>query len=148
MIDGTLIQGLYGAIRSIKVKSALNPLLWLCVITIPCYSAAIFLREFSGERIALLCVGSLPIVAAVFIAIYWAIKKPALLQSEHFQLMEQSLRMLQGQRLHETVSPEAVVALMNPTPPPLQISSGSGAQPSAGSGAQLQMSADSGAPGE
>lgn len=79
--------------NSLKVRSALNPMLWLCCVVIPVLLGAAW--AFSGHP----WLSEFLAISAVFISFmsvgaYWylAIKKPEQLRSEEFQLRQQALQ--------------------------------------------------------
>ena len=99
----------------VVVRSALNPLLWLCaIVSIPCFVLAFFAEEDRGLMWAMFTVGGLPIVVACGLAVKFAISNPEKLQSEDFQLRQQSLQMLQGTNDRTVIDTNAVVAIANP----------------------------------
>jgi hypothetical protein len=105
------------AIR-LQVRSALNPLLWLCAICTPLtFGLASFTTGFM--QVALLAVGSLPILCSCGAYIYWMLKSPDRLHSEDYQLRRQALQMIYEKGARAGVLASSVVAITNPTLPGL-----------------------------
>jgi hypothetical protein len=74
-----------GAAVSLKVRSAINPMLWLCaIVTVP----ALGLATISPPHMAWLMAAAalLPLTVACGVFVLLAIKDPDRLQSEEFQL--------------------------------------------------------------
>jgi hypothetical protein len=65
----------------------------------------------------LLVVGFLPIALTSGIGLRFALRMPEKLQSEDYQLRQQSLQMLQGAEGGPIVDAEAIVAIANPVQP-------------------------------
>jgi hypothetical protein len=117
MFDGKFMgQLLQSALGRLSVKSALVPFLWLCVTMTPvCFFAAYEFRMYDREiTVWLLRLGATPPLVTLLIGLGFSIFKPALLQSEDYQLRAQSLQLLQGRKRHEVIDPDAVIALANP----------------------------------
>lgn len=77
----------------LQVRSALNPLLWLCAICTPVtFGLAAFAR--GPIQLALLAIGALPILCACSAYLYWMLKSPDRLHSEDYQLRRQALQMI------------------------------------------------------
>lgn len=84
------------AARSLHVKSALNPLLWLTAISTPlCLTGAYVFQEASPVFEALVAVGLFPIISACLGFVFFAIFKPEKLQSEDYQIRHESLQIIQ-----------------------------------------------------
>jgi len=95
---GRWLQHAQSAVAKISVRSALNPILWLCAIVCPLFIVgAYYFRAFPEIRIALVVVAIIPVLVACGVFIGFAIRQPAKLQSEDYQLRHESLRViLQG----------------------------------------------------
>jgi hypothetical protein len=100
----------------LTVKSALNPLLWMCAIVgVPCFAMATYVRDDRALMWSLLAIGFMTVALASGIALRWALVSPEKLQSEDFQIRQQSLQMiLQGASGREVIDVQAVVAIANP----------------------------------
>jgi hypothetical protein len=103
------------AIR-LQVRSALNPLLWLCAICTPTTFA---LASFANGpmQLVLLAVGSLPVLCSCGAYIYWMLKSPDRLHSEDYQLRRQALQMIYEKGGRAPVLATSVIAITNPTLP-------------------------------
>jgi len=102
------------------VRSALNPVLWLCaIVAIPCFAFAAYVQNDRPLMWAFVILGALPVLVACGLAIGFGIYKPSKLQSEDYQIRERGLDMLQLQQQTSgsiiDVSPY-VVAIANPVP--------------------------------
>lgn len=105
------------AIR-LQVRSALNPLLWLCAI---CTPLTFCLASFSGGvmQLVLVAIGALPIICACGAYVYWMIVSPDRLHSEDYQLRRQALQMIHEKGSRAAVLASSVVAITNPHAPRL-----------------------------
>jgi len=100
------------------VRSALNPLLWFCgVISLPFLYAAIQVRDDRQLMWVLLAVSIGPILLTCIAGGYFALVKPDKLQSEDYQLRQQSIQMLQGREGTQVI--EAMTVIANPAAPAL-----------------------------
>lgn len=96
----------------LRVRSALNPILWLCAIITPASLAgAIFVPDLSGFFVAL---GFCPVLAAVGGFAYLLLKDPSKLQSEDFQIRQQALELIKSKGTDFAVSPVQIEAISNP----------------------------------
>src|ERR1051326_1020199 len=85
-----------GSLRGLKVRSALNPAVLLCGVTMPlCFGAAYVFRSIPTLALVLVLFGLLPLTVACIGFLFFMLKRPQLLQSEDFQLRHQSMEMLQ-----------------------------------------------------
>jgi len=83
------------AAKSLNVKSALNPMLWLTAIVTPlCFGSAYVLKESSIFEV-LIGAGLFPILITCIGFIYFAIFKAEKLQSEDYQIRHESLQIIQ-----------------------------------------------------
>lgn len=77
----------------IRVRSALNPMLWMCGIVSPvCFTAGWFFRDQGWISLFLVFLGSTPILLTCAGFVYFALEDPDRLQSEDFQLRRDTLR--------------------------------------------------------
>lgn len=104
----------------LTVRSALNPILWLCgIITIPTLIAGTFYPELANWIVA---VGSAPVVVALFGFLFLLFFDRDKLQSEEYQIKKRTIELAQqkGDAFPVTIDPEA--AIENPDlkelPPP------------------------------
>ena len=114
MFDG-IAKSAQSAARRLRVRSALNPMLWLTGIATPlCLGAAFAFGEVPIIQWVLVAVGLLPVVTTCLGFAYFAITKPDKLQSEDYQLRHESLQLLQTKSGHTAIDPTAVSAIANP----------------------------------
>lgn len=108
------------AASSLKVRSALNPILWLCgIITIP----AIMALSFTGRsEVWLIALALFPVGAAILGFFFLLIFDRDKLQSEEFQLRNRTLNIMQqkGQAIPYVVSSVDLDVI----PKPNQLTSG------------------------
>lgn len=82
----------HSAVQALKVRSALNPMLWLTgMVLLPLLFAAWVFRDYATICVALICLGALPIVVTCVGFAGFAIRRPELLQSEEYQLQRLAL---------------------------------------------------------
>lgn len=100
-----------------RVKSALNPFLWACLIVPPlCWAAAYnFQFDFLIYRIMMFS-GISPIFLLVVGGLYFIFRDPARLQSEDYQIKQQTLSLIEKKGGKIVISPEALVEISNPAP--------------------------------
>jgi hypothetical protein len=97
------------------VRSALNPMLWLCAILTPvCLIFAYIFRDATVLCYLLLAVGLFPVVVTCFGFIYFAIVRPEKLQSEEYQLRHETLLIIQEKTGRITMLPTPLDAIANP----------------------------------
>jgi len=76
--------------RTARHKSAVQPLLWLClIVTLPCLFLAP--KEDGAARIGLFAIGSVPVLLFVVAYCYFMIRDPDRLHSEDYQLRSRAL---------------------------------------------------------
>ena len=79
-----------------QLKNAFSPIVYLCLIASPsCFGAAAFFRDDSALKWFLVIVGVLPILVGAVIYVYFAFTNPGKLQSEGWQIQQETLQMLQ-----------------------------------------------------
>ena|SRR5579863_4196925 len=109
----------------LRVRSALNPMLWLCaVVSLPCFGLAWFSREVQPLATVLTIAGAAPIAITCIIAVYFALFKPEKLQSEDYQIRHEALELIKEKGSAVEVSPSSLEALANPIIPPLNQTAG------------------------
>lgn len=84
------IKQLNSLASQVSVESALNPMLWLCVISIFPFCMSFYV-ELIIIKIVFILVGVIPWFTAIGGFIYLLIKNPAFLRSERYQLIAQLL---------------------------------------------------------
>lgn len=103
------------AARTLNVKSALNPLLWLTAIATPvCFGGAFAFKGLSPIFEILVVTGILPIVITCLGFCYFAIAKPEKLQSEDYQLRHESLLFLQQKSDDIELPTSSLEQIINP----------------------------------
>lgn len=98
----------------LSVKSALNPILWLCaIISIPALIAVPFLNNTPTWLIILIIS---PVLTAILGFLFLLLFDRDKLQSEEYQLKKKSLELIQikGQDKPMLVEAEDVEAIINP----------------------------------
>jgi hypothetical protein len=104
----------------LSVKSALNPILWLCaIVSIPSLIAAIIVKT---PPIWLILLVLLPVCTAIFGFLFLLVFDRDKLQSEDYQIRNKSLDLMQikGQRSPELVDPENIDTIRNPEIPKIE----------------------------
>lgn len=80
------IQRMAAAGARLKVRSALNPVLWLCpIVLLPCLAVASYAETPTWLRIVVVILGCAPIVVALWAFVHFARADPRRLQSEKSQ---------------------------------------------------------------
>ena len=103
------------AFHRIHVRSALNPVLWLCGISSPvCLAFAYCFRSDIALRNLLVYIGIAPIVLACIAFIGFALFKVEKLQSEEYQLRHESLQIIKQQNQERGIPIDNLVAIANP----------------------------------
>ena len=98
----------------LTVKSALNPILWLCaIVSIP---ALILVPFFQTIQNWLFALASLPVITAILGFFFLLLFDRDKLQSEEYQLRKQTLELMQqkGQALPSPIGESDLI------PPPVQ----------------------------
>jgi hypothetical protein len=108
-------QSTQKAAMRLCVRSALNPMLWLCAIVTPvCLIFAYLFKDVSEVRNWLLIVGLLPVVVTCLGFCGFAIFRPEKLQSEEYQLRHETLLIVQEKTGRITILPTPLDAIANP----------------------------------
>jgi hypothetical protein len=96
----------------LRVKSALNPILWLCaIISGP---AAVGFSFKVDSPTYLIVMAYLPVVTAICGYVYFMIYDPDKLQSEEYQLKKMSLEMIEQKGVPEPIPNLVEQAVENP----------------------------------
>jgi hypothetical protein len=105
----------HSAATHLRVKSALNPMLWMCaIVTLPCFILAYFARGIEPLATLVGCIGALPVVATVVGFLYFMIKAPEKLQSEDYQLRHETIELIKQKGTNVEISPSSLEAITNP----------------------------------
>lgn len=103
------------AVRRLIVRSALNPMLWLCAIgPIPLLVAAYVFRDAPMLRDLLVFVSVVPMVVACLGFAGFAIWRPELLQSEDYQLRRHALTLIREKAGVINLDPASLEGIANP----------------------------------
>lgn len=97
----------------LQVRSALNPLLWLCAICTP-LTLGYAICSSGFMQMALLAIGGIPVISACGAYIYLMIVSPERLHSEDYQLKRQALQMIYEKGARAGVLASSVIAITNP----------------------------------
>jgi hypothetical protein len=121
MLDKTLIAAkAVEAGTRLTVKSALNPVLWLCaIVTVPSFISFGFVMNPPTWWVAL---AVSPVAAAIFGFFFLLFFDRDKLQSEEYQLKKQSLELIQemGDKTPRVMSADDLDALAEPSRPMLE----------------------------
>jgi hypothetical protein len=114
------VERIIGSARSaasrLVVYSALNPMLWMCgIVSLPCFCLAYFFREVEPLCNMLTYVGAAPVVATIVGFFYFMIFAPEKLQSEEFQLRQQSLEIIKQKGSSVQITRSSLEAISNPS---------------------------------
>jgi hypothetical protein len=103
------------AAASLRVKSALNPMLWLCgMVSLPSFTLAYFVRDYGTLSTVLIVVGSLPVAANIVGFFYFMIRSPERLQSEEYQIRQATLDLIKSKGSPFEILPSSLEAISNP----------------------------------
>ncbi len=101
------------AALKVRVRSALNPVLWLAALMTPtCFGFA--LAFDGGVRLAMIIFGATPIATACAGFAYFALCDPDKLQSEDYQLRKMALELIEEKGSRVPIEPASVEAITNP----------------------------------
>lgn len=79
----------------LRVKSALNPVLWLCaVVTVPAIGFASYAKEPSWLVVCLVVMAFIPLVYAGVGFVVFLLRDPDKLQSEDYQIRKRTLELI------------------------------------------------------
>lgn len=117
-IRDTLIQKVTEAGGKLRVRSALNPVLWMCaIVTVPCVIiAALYKPPPPSWLIGIACA---PVVAAFIGFIFLLLFDRDKLQSEDYQIRKRSLELIQEKGDAIPIAATSIEAISNPQRPQL-----------------------------
>ena len=99
----------------LRVKSALNPMLWLCgIISLPCLLLSWAAHDVNPISTIFAFVGVAPVAVTCLLALYFALFKPDKLQSEEYQIRHETLELIKQKGSTVELSPSSIVAIPNP----------------------------------
>ena len=79
----------------LRVKSALNPVLWLCaVVTVPVAGLATYVKEPTWLIVCLVVLAFIPLTLVGIGFVVLLLRDPDKLQSEDYQIRKQTLEMI------------------------------------------------------
>jgi len=120
-IVGRLIHSVMSAAQRVRVRSALNPMLWLSATMTPTYLYAGYaFRENTLLCTILVIAGFVPPLVTCCGFVGFAIFKPEKLQSEDYQLRHESLQIIQSKTGRVAVESASLEAIANPNQPLLK----------------------------
>ena len=103
------------AASRLHVRSALNPMLWLCgIISLPAFALAYYFRAADALSTMLVWVGTAPIAATIIGFFYFMLFAPERLQSEDYQLRHETLQLIKTKGSELAVLPSSLEAISNP----------------------------------
>ena len=105
----------HAAASQIHVRSALNPMLWLCaIISIPCLFGAWSAHGVEPIATILAYVGVAPVGVTCIMAIYFAMFRPDKLQSEDYQIRHETIELIRQKGSSIEIAPSSLEAVSNP----------------------------------
>lgn len=112
-IEDKISQKAIEAGGRLRVKSALNPILWLCgLITVPCVAALSYMNP--PAPIWLVVLAFIPVVCAALGFLFLLIMDRDKLQSEDYQIRKKSLELIQQKGDALPIASTSIEAIANP----------------------------------
>ena len=114
------IQRIAAAGARLRVRSALNPVLWLCpIVLLPCLAVASYPDMPTWLRTVTLILGCAPIVVALWAFVHFVRTDPRRLQSEDYQIRERLLESIQERQAKAGMlaDPHLLEAVLKPQQP-------------------------------
>jgi len=100
----------------LHVRSALNPMLWLCgIVSIVSFGIASRCDGFMQQ--ALIVIGAIPVLTTCGAYVYLMLKAPDRLHSEDYQIRRQALGMIYEKGMPSGMLASSVLAIANPNAP-------------------------------
>lgn len=119
MLDA-MSRSSFSAAKGLRVRSALNPMLWLTAIVSPtALTVAYMFRESPSVVLGLLLLAALPVVVTCLGFGFFAFRNPDKLQSEEYQLRHETLQLLQSKGGPIRIDATSLNAITNPALPRL-----------------------------
>jgi hypothetical protein len=110
-----LVATAQSAAAKLRVRSALNPMLWLCaIVSLPCFGLAYLTQANSIIAAAFVVIGALPILATIRGFLYFMTAAPDKLQSEEYQIRHETLDLIREKGSSLEVIPSSLEAITNP----------------------------------
>jgi hypothetical protein len=102
------------AAANLRIRSALNPMLWLCgIISLPCFIGSYLFRGTEPLASVLMYVGVAPVGATILGFFYFMIASPDKLQSEEYQLRHETLELIKEKGSSVEILPSSLDAIPN-----------------------------------
>lgn len=99
-------------IKGLKVRSALNPGLWLVgVVCVPLLSCASYFKENLWIVVPLVTLSAIVVLAVLGIFVFFAIRHPERLQSEEYQLRSKAMQIYQKNAPRISTSESGLIAI-------------------------------------
>lgn len=109
------LQVAQSAAASLRVKSAMNPLLWFASLgSAICIAGAYFLHQ-EVLQIVLIALVVILVLSVPFCFVYFMLAKPDYLRSEEYQIKKQSLEMFGAKDNELAARADHVALIANPT---------------------------------
>jgi len=116
-IRAVIIEKVTEAGGKLHVRSALNPVLWMCaIVTIPCLIVAAFCQTTPKWLVLIACA---PVVTTVIGFLFLLLFDRDKLQSEDYQLRKKSLELIQEKGDSIPIATASIEAISNPQRPAL-----------------------------
>jgi hypothetical protein len=113
-----IVANAQSAATNLRVKSALNPMLWLCgIVSLPCFLLSYWAHGLEPLATTLVYVGSVPIVGTVVGFLYLMVAAPEKLQSEDYQIRHETLELIKQKGSSVEILPSSLTAITNPAHP-------------------------------
>jgi hypothetical protein len=95
--------------------SAMTPMIYVCLITVvPSFVCAYCFRDDPYVKYPLICLAFLVVVVTCAMYIYWAFASPDRLQSEDYQIRQETLQMISKKGGKIVIDPVSLGAIANP----------------------------------
>lgn len=108
------------SIERVSVKSALNPVLWICgLISVP---SIISIGLTQNPSWVIVTLAITPVAIALIGFLYFMFSDPDRLQSESFQLRKQALELIEEKGSLAIIDASSIEVISNPDLPALQYS--------------------------
>jgi hypothetical protein len=106
-------QSAQEAVMKLRVRSALNPCLWLCgIVTLPSLAGAVYTT--GAIQIILALIAGAPVLIFGVGFLFFMTKDPDKLQSEEYQIQKMALELIEEKGGRIPISPTSIVAITNP----------------------------------
>jgi hypothetical protein len=114
-----IVANAQSAVTSLRVKSALNPMLWMCgIVSLPCFVLSYLAHGIEPLATMLVYVGTAPILVGLIGFLYFMIYAPEKLQSEDYQIRHETLELIRQKGTTLEISPSSLNVIANPAHPP------------------------------